>query len=133
MKLKIFTDGGARGNPGPAGVGAVIENEKGDILFKGGKYIGETTNNQAEYQAVIFALEKAKELKGVELDFYLDSQLVVEQLNGNYKVKNPELAKQFLKIYNLQQQFKKVNYTHVYREENKLADQMVNEAIDNGI
>lgn len=130
MKLKIFCDGGARGNPGPAAAGVVIKDEQDKILFRGGKYLGETTNNQAEYQAVIFAFEKAKELGATELEFNLDSELVVCQLNGEYKVKNQDLAQQFLKIWNWQSQFKKVAYGHIYREENALADKLVNEVLD---
>jgi len=133
MKLKIFTDGGARGNPGPAAIGIVIMDEAGKFLVKEGKYVGETTNNQAEYQAVVFALKKAKELGGTELDFCLDSELVVKQLKGEYKVKNEELAHQFLKIWNLQNQFKKVDYKHIYREGNKMADKLVNDALDKKI
>lgn len=130
MKLKIHTDGGARGNPGPSAIGIVIKNEKGKTLFSGGKYIGETTNNQAEYQAVIFALEKAKELGGTELFFHLDSELVVKQLKGEYKVKNQDLAAQFMKIWNLRSKFKLVDFKHVYREENKEADALVNTVLD---
>ena len=123
-KLTIYTDGGARGNPGPAGIGVHIK-EVGD--FK--EYIGEATNNQAEYKAVVLALAKAKEEGGEELDFYLDSKLVVEQLNGNYKVKDQDLGKLFIKIFNLKQTFKKVTFTHVPREKNTEADKLVNEAI----
>ncbi|MFH1537130.1 MAG: ribonuclease HI family protein [Patescibacteria group bacterium] len=124
-KLTIFTDGGARGNPGPAGIGVHIK-EVGDYK----EYIGEATNNQAEYKAVVLALAKAKEAGGEELDFYLDSKLVVEQLNGNYKVKDTELAKIFIQIFNLKQSFKKVTFTHIPREKNTEADKLVNEAID---
>ena len=127
-KLTIFTDGGARGNPGPAGIGVHIK-EEGDYK----EYIGEATNNQAEYKAVVLALKKAKELGGEELDFYLDSKLVVEQLNGNYKVKDTELAKIFIQIFNLKQNFKKVTFSHVPREKNTEADKLVNEAIDSAI
>lgn len=130
-KLVIFTDGGARGNPGPAGIGAVLKNEKGDIVAEISEYIGETTNNQAEYKAAIFALEKAKEIGAEELDFNLDSELVVKQINREYKVRNKDLAPLFLKIYNLSQGFKKVTWSHVRREYNKEADSLVNLAIDN--
>lgn len=130
MKLTINTDGGARGNPGPAAIGVVIRDAKNKIVFQAGKYIGETTNNQAEYQAVVFALEKAHELGATELEFNLDSELVVKQLNGEYKVKDKNLAEQFLKIWNLQNKFKKVVYRHVYREKNKEADELVNKALD---
>lgn len=129
MKLTIFTDGGARGNPGPAAIGVVIKN-KDELLFEEGKYIGETTNNQAEYQAVVLALEKALEFGGTDIDFYSDSELVIKQLRGEYKVRNEDLAQQFLKIWNLQNKFQTVKYNHVYREKNKHADRLVNEALD---
>ncbi|NQU84047.1 MAG: ribonuclease HI family protein [Parcubacteria group bacterium] len=124
-KFIIFTDGGARGNPGPAGIGVFIK-DVGEYK----EYIGETTNNQAEYKAVILALEKAKDLGADELDFYLDSELVVKQLKREYKVKNIGLAPLFLKVWNLSMGFKKVTFTHVRREKNKEADRLVNEAID---
>jgi ribonuclease HI len=124
-KLTIFTDGGARGNPGPAGIGVFIE---GVGEYK--KYIGETTNNQAEYKAVILALEKAKDLGAEELDFYLDSELVVKQLKREYRVRDAGLATLFVKVWNLCAEFKKVSFTHVRREKNKEADRLVNEAID---
>lgn len=130
-KLIIFTDGGARGNPGPAGIGVAIFDESGkNLLATHKKYIGETTNNVAEYSAVILALEEAKKMETEEIDFFLDSELVVKQLNGEYKVKNEDLGKLFVKIYNLRQQFKKITFHHVMREKNKLADRLVNEAID---
>jgi ribonuclease HI len=124
-KFKIFTDGGARGNPGPAGIGVFIE-DVGEYK----KYIGETTNNQAEYKAVILALEKAKDLGAEELDFYLDSELVVKQLKREYRVRDAGLAELFVKVWNLCTEFKKVSFTHVRRERNKEADRLVNEAID---
>ncbi|MFA6171776.1 MAG: ribonuclease HI family protein [Patescibacteria group bacterium] len=130
MKLKIFTDGGARGNPGPAGIGAIAYDEDAKVVFTVSEYIGEATNNQAEYKAVIAALEKAKTCKAEELDFYLDSELVVKQIKREYKVKNSDLAPLFLKINNLTLGFKKVKFTHVPREKNKEADRLVNEAID---
>ncbi len=129
-KLIIHTDGGARGNPGPAGIGATLKNEAGELVATVSEYIGETTNNQAEYKAVIAAIDNAKKLEADELDFYLDSLLVVEQLNGNYKVKNAELAPLFVKIYNARQGFKKTTFTHIRRELNKEADALVNQAID---
>lgn len=129
-KLLIYTDGGARGNPGPAGIGAVLKNEAGELVCEMCQYIGETTNNQAEYKAVIMAIEKAKELGAMFLDFFLDSQLVVEQLNGNYKVKNADLAPLFVKIHNARLGFKKTTFTHIRREFNKEADALVNQALD---
>ena len=135
-KLIIYTDGGARGNPGPAGIGAVIyatKPSKENIVAEISEYIGETTNNQAEYRAVIAAIKKAKELGALELDFYLDSQLVVEQLNRNFKVKHADLAPLFVKIYNEMLSFKKVVFRHIPREENRYADNLVNRAIDKQI
>jgi ribonuclease HI len=129
-KIIIHSDGGARGNPGPAGIGAVLNEENGIVIAEISKYIGETTNNQAEYQALIAGLEKAKELKAEELDCYLDSELVVKQLNREYKVKNAELAPLFLKVHNLSLSFKKIKFIHVRREFNKEADKLANEAMD---
>lgn len=129
-KLIIYTDGGARGNPGPAAIGAVIYDEQRQVVAEISEYIGETTNNQAEYRAVIAAIAKAKELGASELDFFLDSLLVVEQLNGNYKVKNKDLAPLFVQIYNAGLGFRKVRYAHVRREQNKEADKLVNQALD---
>lgn len=129
-KLIIYTDGGARGNPGPAGIGAVIYDEEKNILAEISEYIGETTNNQAEYRAVVAAILKAGELKASEIDFYLDSELVVKQLNREYKVKNQELAPLFVKIYNSILGFKKVTFTHIRREFNKEADKLANDAMD---
>ncbi len=131
-KLKIFTDGGARGNPGPAGCGVVIFDEADKQIGAYKKYLGKATNNIAEYNGVILAMEEAKKVGAEELDFYLDSELVVKQLRREYKVKNAELAKLFVRIYNLQQGFKKVNYQHVPREMNKLADKLANQAMDEG-
>ena len=130
--LKIFTDGGARGNPGPAGIGVVMMDEAGKIVATHKKYIGPATNNVAEYSAVILALEEAKKLGADELDFYLDSELVVKQIKGEYKVKNAALGKLFIKIYNLKHNFTKVSFHHIPREKNKLADKLVNEVIDQG-
>ncbi len=132
-KLIIHTDGGARGNPGPAGLGVVINDEKNNIVATISDYIGVATNNQAEYAAVLAALNKAVELQAEEIIFYLDSELVVKQLRGEYKVKDVELGKIFIKIYNLSQKFKKITYHHVYREDNKQADALVNQAIDHAL
>ena len=138
-KLIIHTDGGARGNPGPAGIGVVIK-KVGPSSAQGfggqgethgfKKYIGETTNNQAEYRAVILALEKAKELGGEELEFYLDSELVVKQLNREYRVKDAGLAPLFVEVWNRGLHFKKITWHHIRREYNKEADKLVNEALD---
>jgi ribonuclease HI len=128
--LTIYTDGGARGNPGPAGIGAVAYDKEGNVVFEISEYIGETTNNQAEYRAAVRALEEAKKYKAKELFFYLDSELIVKQLNGEYKVKNKGLQPLFVKIYNGCLDFKKVEFKHVKRENNKEADKLVNKAID---
>ncbi len=131
-KLIIFTDGGARNNPGPAGIGAVLMGEDRCVAAQISEYIGETTNNQAEYRAVLAALEKAEELGAEELEFFLDSELVVKQLNREYRVKDANLAPLFIRIYNQTLNFKKVTFTHVPREMNKEADRLVNLAIDRG-
>jgi ribonuclease HI len=132
-KIIIYTDGGARGNPGPAGIGAVIfdEHEK-EILAQAKEYIGETTNNQAEYKAVVLGLQKAKGLKPKpqEVEVRLDSELVCSQLSGTFKVKNPDFQESFIKIWNLRQEFKKIEFKHVRREQNKIADKLANEAMD---
>ncbi|MFA6107050.1 MAG: ribonuclease HI family protein [Patescibacteria group bacterium] len=131
-KLIIYTDGGARGNPGPAGIGAIAYDEKRQVVFTVSEFLGVGTNNQAEYKAVIAALEKARDLNAEELDFYLDSELVVKQLKREYKVKNEGIAPLFLKVHNLTLCFKKVKFTHIPREKNKEADRLANEAMDRG-
>lgn len=128
--LKIFTDGGARGNPGPAGIGAVAFGKDGSVVFEIAEYIGEATNNQAEYRALIAALEKAKERGDEKLEVFMDSELIIKQINREYKVKNEGLAPLFVKVYNLTLSFKCVNFTHIPREKNQHADRLVNEAID---
>ena len=130
MKLTTFTDGGARGNPGPAATGIVIKNEQGEILAHYGEYLGHQTNNFAEYSALLSALKKAKELGGTEIDCVLDSKLVVKQMRGEYKVKEPTLQKLFMAVYNTATQFKKVTYRHILRAGNKEADAEVNKILD---
>jgi len=129
-KVKIFSDGGARGNPGPSACGVVIKDETG-LIVERSRYLGEATNNQAEYQGVILGLDEALKLKAEEVDFYLDSELAVNQLNRNYKVKNLELQNLFIKIWNLSQKFKKVSFRHIPREQNRAADRLVNKELDN--
>jgi ribonuclease HI len=131
-KAIIFSDGGARGNPGPAGIGAVIYDKDKNILAEVSRFLGVSTNNQAEYKALIEALKKAIELKISEVEAYLDSELVVKQLNREYKVKNKDIAPLFLEVYNLSQQFKSVKFSHVRREQNKEADRLANIAMDKG-
>lgn len=132
-KLIIYTDGGARNNPGPAGIGAVLMDENKKVIAEISEYIGLATNNQAEYKALLAAIRKAQELKAEEIEFYLDSELVVKQMNREYKVRDKDLAQIFLKIYNISLGFKKISFAHVPRELNKEADKLVNEAIDKGV
>ncbi len=127
-KATLHTDGGARGNPGPGGIGVVLDYQGKRLLFK--EFIGQATNNQAEYKAVILGLAEAKKLGAEEVDVFLDSELVQQQLSGLYKVKNQGLGSLFVQVWNLQQGFKKVKYVHVRREDNKEADKLVNQAID---
>ena len=138
QKITIYTDGGARGNPGPAAIAAVID-DPSDKLGASKTYaetIGETTNNVAEYKAVILALKKAKHLLGgekaesAELEIRSDSELLVNQQNGIYKIKEEGLKDLFIEIWNLKQEFKSVTFTHVRREENKSADKLVNKELD---
>lgn len=129
-KIIAYTDGGSRGNPGPAAVGFVIGNRKY------GHKIGDATNNVAEYKAVIFALKKLKalitkkEAKNTEIEIRMDSELLVKQLNGKYKIKDADLQPLFIEVWNSKMDFKKVDFTHISREENKEADRLVNEALD---
>lgn len=129
-KIILFTDGGARGNPGPSGIGAVLYNDKKEKITEISKYLGIKTNNQAEYLALIEALKKAKDLEAKEIEVFMDSELVVKQLNREYKVKNKDLAPLFLEVYNLSLNFSKITFTHIYREDNKEADKLANLAMD---
>lgn len=130
-KLIIYADGGARGNPGPAAAGYAILDANEDLLEEGGQYLGETTNNQAEYAAVRLALEKAAKFNPEEIEFFLDSELVVKQLNGQYKVKNKALKPRVEEVRLKEAKYQKVTYKHVMREFNKLADRQVNVVLDN--
>ncbi len=130
MDVIIFTDGGARGNPGPAASGYVIKNELGENIAEVGLYLGHTTNNQAEYQALLNALLHAQNLGASVAHCFLDSELIVKQIKGEYKVKNKDLAPHFLKIWNLLHSFKTYTIAHIPRERNKEADALVNRAID---
>ncbi|MBI4094913.1 MAG: ribonuclease HI family protein [Candidatus Liptonbacteria bacterium] len=129
-KIIIYTDGGSRGNPGPSALGVVI----GDREYA--QYLGNMTNNQAEYHAVIFALKKAKQLVGkkktkeMDVEVRMDSELIVKQLNAEYKIEDPDLQPLFLEVWNLRFDFKKIDFKHVPREQNKIADKLVNQALD---
>lgn len=131
----VYTDGASRGNPGPSAAGFVLKDSAGILREKRGNYLGRQTNNSAEYQAVILALEKIKELiinpKRAALVFNLDSQLVVKQLSGEFKVRNPFLANFVGKIKSLEASYGSVEYTHIPRETNTEADRLVNEILDN--
>ncbi|MEK7637574.1 MAG: ribonuclease HI family protein [Patescibacteria group bacterium] len=127
--LVIHTDGGARGNPGPAAIGVVVEQD-GRVVERLSRVIGETTNNQAEYQAVHAALEWAEQHRARRVDLYADSELIVKQLRQEYKIKNKELAPWFLKIHSLANRIGAVRFHHVTREHNAHADELVNQALD---
>ncbi len=131
--LVINTDGGARGNPGPAGTGVVIKNEQGEIVYRHGGYIGAATNNVAEYSALIKALTEAHNLGAREVRINMDSELIVKQMLGQYKIKEPTLQKLAQQAVMLLKKFDKYSFTHVRREFNKEADMLVNEAIDEAL
>ena len=130
MKARLSTDGGARGNPGPAAYGYVLETEDGTVLAAEGETIGVATNNVAEYSALIAGLEKALELGVGEVEVVSDSELMVKQMRGEYRVKNEALRELSLEAGRLARQVGKVSYKAVRREHNELADQLVNEALD---
>jgi len=134
MHVRIYTDGGSRGNPGPSASGAVIklieDGKEVKDLERIGKYLGHTTNNQAEYTAIIIGLEKAKEIGAEIVEMRMDSELAVKQLNGQYRVRDQGLAERFLEVFNLRSSFRKITFQHIRREFNKEADAIVNEVLD---
>jgi ribonuclease HI len=130
VKARLFTDGGARGNPGPAAYAYVLEDADGDVLAAHGEAIGVATNNVAEYSALIAGLEKAVELGVRELEVVSDSELMVKQMRGEYRVKNEALRELSVRAGALARAAGTVTYTAVRREHNKLADRLVNEALD---
>ena len=132
MKVRLFTDGGARGNPGPAAFGYVLEAEDGTVLAAHGERIGVATNNVAEYRGLVAGLEKALELAVGEVEVVSDSELLVKQMRGEYKVKNPALQQLSIQAARLGREVGTVSYTAVRREHNQLADRIVNEALDEG-
>ena len=135
-RLIVYTDGGSRGNPGPAALGVAIADAKGKILKTYGETLGVKTNNEAEYEAVIFALKKIKALVGgkradeMEIEVRTDSELLVKQLNHEYKIESKTVIPLFIKIWNAMPDFKSVKFVHIPREKNKEADRMVNLALD---
>ncbi len=130
MKAKLFTDGGSRGNPGPAALGYVLEAHDGTVLAAHGERIGVATNNVAEYSALIAGLEKALELAVPEVEVISDSELLVKQMTGEFRVKNAALRELSLEASQLARRLGNVSYRAVPREQNELADRLVNEALD---
>jgi len=136
MKRIIYTDGGSRGNPGPAAIGVIFTDEKGKVIKEYGQKIGRATNNEAEYEAVIFALQKAKALfgkqkaKNMEMEIRTDSEFISKQLNGQYKILDRKIEGLFLQTWNLKIDFGKVVFKYIPRAENREADKLVNRALD---
>ena len=130
MRARLYTDGGARGNPGPAAFAYVLEAEDGTVLASHGERFGVATNNVAEYRALVAGLERAVELAVDELEVVSDSELLVKQMRGEYRVKNEMLRDLSLEAARLARKLVKVEYRHVRRERNVLADRLVNEALD---
>lgn len=135
MKIVIYTDGGSRGNPGPAAIGVILTDEKGKVLKEYAEKIGRATNNEAEYEAVIFALQKAKllfgkrKIKDMEIEVKMDSEFVAKQLNGKYKILDRNIEQLFLKTWNLKVEFGNVKFTYILRNKNIEADKLVNQAL----
>lgn len=137
MKFTLYADGGSRGNPGPAGAGALVTDEEGVQVVTVSEFLGTTTNNVAEYTAVVRALEGLHALlkdaaSGAVVEVRMDSQLVVKQMNGEYKIKHPSMIPLAARVKELARTFKQVTFTHVYRDQNKKADALANEAMDRG-
>jgi len=134
MLYHLYTDGGARGNPGPAGIGVVIQDTEGNSLDTLGAYIGHATNNQAEYRALITGLGRIADLTKAKIqtsvEVYLDSELLVKQLTGEYRVKNKQLKPLYEKVQKMTREFKSVSFAYTPRAGNREADRLVNRAID---
>jgi ribonuclease HI len=130
LKARLFTDGGARGNPGPAAYGYVLEAEDGTVLAAHGEHIGSATNNVAEYSGLVAGLRKALELQVSEVEVVSDSELMVKQMRGEYRVKNEALRALFAEADRLARAVGKVEYRHVKRAHNEEADRLVNAALD---
>jgi len=129
-RLVVHSDGAARGNPGPAGIGVVLSDERGRALARLARYLGKATNNQAEYAALLLALETAAAYRPAHIDVLLDSELVVKQLQGVYRVRSPELRPLYERSRALLQHFPSASIRHVPRHENRQADALANKAID---
>lgn len=137
MRFIIYGDGGSRGNPGPAGSGAVIRNEAGETVATVSEFLGVTTNNVAEYTAILRALETLFTMlegkaKDAEVHVRMDSMLVIKQMSGEWKIKHPNMKPLAERVRELVRQFGSVSFEHVYREDNKDADRLANEAMDRG-
>jgi ribonuclease HI len=136
QKVIAYTDGGARGNPGPAGAGAIARDEAGNVIFAGSQFLGNATNNYAEYAAVVLALQELKRRYGkatkeMAVEIRMDSELVQKQLSGLYQIKEPSLVPQFIEIHNLRvAAFPHLTFVHVPRAQNVDADRLANEAMD---
>jgi ribonuclease HI len=138
MQFTIFADGGSRGNPGPAGAGAIVRDEKGTVVAEISEFLGVTTNNVAEYTGILSALETLLSLctndaSEASVVVKMDSMLVVKQMNGEYKIKHPNLIPLAARVKELSKKFKSVSFAHVYREHNKEADSLANLAMDRGM
>lgn len=136
-KIIVYTDGGSRGNPGPSAIGIVIKNQNNETIKEYGEFLGSRlTNNETEYQAVIFALKKItalfgkKTVKSLCVEINCDSELLVKQMTGKYKIIHPNIQNLFFKIWNSKLDFKKVEFNHIPREQNTEADKLVNQALD---
>lgn len=135
-KVIAYVDGGSRGNPGPAALGVSVQDDRGKVIKEYGQFLGTKTNNEAEYCSAIFALEKIRSLWGkgrakeLSVEIRSDSQLLVEQMNGRYKIVNPKLVPLFMKLWNLRIDFGRVEFTAVSRNDNTEADRLVNQALD---
>ncbi|OGX00329.1 MAG: hypothetical protein A3I73_03115 [Omnitrophica bacterium RIFCSPLOWO2_02_FULL_45_16] len=129
-RVEIYIDGGSRGNPGPAGIGVVILDERGKKIKDIAKYIGETTNNIAEYNALLYGLEEALIIRADEILINMDSELVAKQLSGDYRVKDSNIKPLFERALNMLKSFKGFEIKHIKREKNKEADKLVNKAIN---
>jgi ribonuclease HI len=128
--LKVFTDGCAKGNPGPAGAAFVFEDIEGNVVDEGFAALGETTNNEAEYRALILALERCEALGVKSAFFFTDSQLMAHQINGLYKIKNERIGQLIKRVMELRRKLTKFQITHIPREQNKRADKLANRALE---
>lgn len=132
-EAKLYTDGGARGNPGPAGIGFVLLDSDDNSLAEEGRYIGEATNNVAEYRALLLGLEWALAMGIDKLSVYADSELMVRQLKGEYKVKNDGLIPLYQEAMRSARRFSSISFTHIPRAKNRRADKLVNRAVDEAL